>query len=43
MATALGAIRGQCAGKDLHVSAHTARNSDRGVQSQTWGTACEGE
>lgn len=42
MAAALGTTRGQCAGKHLHVSAHVARNSDRGVQSQTWGPACEG-
>lgn len=36
MATALGAIRGEFAGKHLNASAHVAKNFDGGAKSQTF-------
>lgn len=41
MATALGAIRGEFAGKHLNASAHVAKNFDGGAKSQTLSPARE--
>lgn len=41
MATALGAIREECAGKHLNASAHLAKNFDRGAKSKTLSPARE--
>lgn len=41
MATALGAIRGEFAGKHLNASGHVAKNFDGGAKSQTLSPARE--